>query len=405
MFSSPRVLIASATLVAAACAATASAADAPEPLPKPAAGCATFTDPAEDATAFALDPSLPPGPNDPDLDITSVVLATPPGKIRAYIKVSKLDVPAYGVGHAFFVSFVHNGKKVELSARQDVSGADEAHQAGEGAPFVQSMSSVTYDAAPIADAKVDAVFDTANSTVVLTTDRAPIEKAAKAPLDDGVAVTKPAAQSANDEVLSNLTADTANAQNDYTIGDNSCFGPPKAKLAVTAPGRAVAGHTVTVTGTLTDEADKPQGSKSVHVTVGSASADAITNESGAFSAAVRLSVAAGVYDTTTTFAGDDSLQTVTTSAKTVVSVQPTRTTLTAAASGSAVLLTAQLVDDLKAPVVGKTITWFVDGKATRTTRTDAKGRATFSAQKKHAIKAVYAGDKSRYAASQAARNT
>jgi hypothetical protein len=394
----------SAALLAATCAAAATA-TAADPLPKPAAGCATFTDPTDDATAFSLDPSLPPGPSDPDLDIVSVVLATPPGKIRAYVKVAKLGTPAYGTGHAFFVSFTHNGKQVEISAREDEAGVQDAHQAADGVPFVTSMASVTYAAAPIPDAHVDAVFDTASSTVVLTTDRAPIEKVSKAALDDGVVVTKLAAQSADDEFFSNLVADNATAKSDYTMGDNSCFVPPTAKLTLTAPAKAVAGHTITVTGALVDEADKPQGAKSVHITVGKASTDAVTDATGAFSAKLALNVAAGAYDTTATFAGDDSLQAVTTTARTVVTLQPTKTTLTAAPSGSAVLLTAQLVDDLGAPLAGKTITWSVDGKATRTTRTDAKGRATFSAQKKHAIKAAYAGDKTRYAPSQAARST
>lgn len=405
MPSSPHLLFTSAALLIATTAAAVSAAAATDTLPKPALGCASFTDPAGDATAFALDPALPPGPSDPDLDILAVVLASPPGKIRAYIKVAKLGTPAYGVGHAFIFSFRLNDKPVEISARQDQGSIDQAHRSAYGAPFVSPMSEVTYAAAPVADAKVDAVFDIATSTVVLTTDRAPIEKASKASLNDGEVVAKPVARSAYDEIVSTLVADTATARSDYAMGDNSCFAPPKAKLAVTAPGKAVAGHAVVVSGTLRDEADKPHASKTVRVTVGSASADAVTDANGAYSAKMKLDVAAGRYNVTATFAGDDSLQTTTSSATTVVSIQPTRTTLTAAPSGSAVLVTAQLVDDLGAPLAGKTITWFVDGKATRTSRTDAEGRGTFSAPKKRAIKAVYAGDKRRYAPSQAARNT
>jgi hypothetical protein len=372
-------------------------------LPVPTAGCATFTDPADDATPYAADPSLPPGPSDPDLDITGVVLATPPGKIRAYVKIAKLAEPEYGVGHAFYVGFTHNSKKVALSARQDVAPFQDAHEAADGQPLVQPMAAVTIDSAVIADAHVDAVFDTKTSTVILTTDRGPIEKAAKAALEDGTVVTKLVAQTTNDLFISNQVGDNATGKGDYTFGDNSCFVPPKGKLSLTAPAKAVAGHTIAVTGKLTDEADKPQTGKSVHVTVGTAAVDAVTDAAGAFTAQVRLNVPARTYDATATFAGDDTLQQTTATTPVAVALQPTRATLTAAASGSTTTVTVTLVDDTGVALAGKVITWSVDGKAVRTSRTDAKGRTSFATAPKHTVRAAYAGDKTRYAPTQATR--
>lgn len=383
--------------------AAASANAATDPVPLPTAGCSTFSDPTGDGTPFVVDPSLPPGPNDPDLDITGVVIATPPGKIRAYVKVATLGEPEYGIGHAFYVQFTHNSKLISLSGRQDVGQLDDAHRSAQSVPFVQQMAAVTMDAAPIADAHLDVVFDAKSSTVIMTTDREPIEKASKAALADGTVVTKLKAQSTNDQLISNQVADYATAKDDYTFGDNSCFVPPKAKVSLTAPAKAVAGHAIAVTGKLTDEADKPAAGKAVHVTLGNAAADAVTDATGAFTSQLKLNMPARAYEAALSFAGDDSLQAATASTPVVVVVQPTRSTLTAAASGASTTVTLLLVDDTGAPLAGKPVTWSVDGKAARTARTDAKGRSSFATAPKHTVSVAYAGDKTRYAPSQATR--
>ena len=378
-------------------ATTATAETEPPPPPLPAADCATFTDPTGDATPTA------PWPNDPDLDIKAVVLSTPPGKVRAYVKVDKLGDPAYGLGHAFFVSFFHGGKKVELSAREGGGDLRAVRPTLDGAPSTAPMTAVTYQAAKVPDAKLDVVWDTKNSMVVLTTDRAPIEKVAKAPLNDGIEVTKLAADSANDVITSNQLADSAVGTKGYTFGDNTCFAPPKAKLTLTAPARAVAGHTVVVAGALTDEAGKATATRTVTIGLGRVAGRAVTDPAGAFRAPVALNLNAGTYDVTATWLGDAGLGAAKTTRRMVVVVQPTRLALTAAPAGAARTLTAVLTDDLRRPLAGKVVTWSVDGKAVRTTRTDARGRTTFSSAAGHVVKAAYAGDRVRYGASAASK--
>ena len=386
-------------VVTAAAAGSAAAADAPAPLPVPAKGCTTFTDPADDATPFDFGVGAP-GPSDPDLDITGVVLASPPGKLRAYIKVAALGQPEFGVGHSFEVSFKHNGKVVAVFGSEDTEPVGAAHGALAGANlFAKPLTGVTWDGAVVAGAETQAVFDKTASTVVLTTDRAPIEKVSGASLADGTAVTEVKAQTAYDDVVSASVGDTATAPAGYTVGDNACFAPPRAKLTLTAPARAVAGHTVVLSGALTDAAGKASATRTVGIALGRLRTAGTTTPTGAYRAAVPLNLSAGSYTVTAGWAGDPSLAPATATARIVVSAQPTRATL----AGTASQLALVLVDDLGHPLAGKPVTWYVDGTAARAARTDAKGRATFATAPGHTVKAAYAGDRTRYLGSWAAK--
>jgi hypothetical protein len=386
-------------VVAAAAAGSASATDAPAPLPVPAKGCATFTDPAGDATPFDFGVGAP-GPSDPDLDITGVVLASPPGKLRAYIKVAQLGSPEFGAGHSFELFFKHNGRVASFFGSQDPEPVGTAHGAVAGAHlFARPLTGVTWDGVLVDGAETQAVFDQKTSTVVLTTDRAAIEKAAGASLADGTGVTEVKAQTAYDHVLTSSIGDTATAPAGYTVGDNACFTPPVAKLTLSAPARAVAGHTVVLSGALTDAAGKASATRTVGIALGRLRTAVTTTPTGAYRAAVPLNLSAGSYTVTAGWAGDPSLAPATATARIVVSAQPTRSTL----AGTASQLTLVLVDDLGHPLAGKPVTWSVDGTATATARTDAKGRATFSSAPGHTVKAAYAGDRTRYLGSWAAK--
>ena len=396
------LVYAALVLSAAVVAGTAAAAPETAPPPAPTAGCSTFSDPADDATPFNFGAPFPAGPSDPDLDITSVVLASPPGKLRAYLKVAKLGTPAYALGHTFSISFLHNGKRVKIYGGEDEEPVGAVHTAAAGGgAFVQPLTGVTYDAAPVAGAVVDAVFDTKASTVVLTTDRAPIEKVATAALADGVKVTEVLAESAYDQVVSTTLGDTAKTA-DYTVGDNACFAPPKSKLTLTAPARAVAGHAVVISGSLTDLAGKAGATRTVGIAIGRTKVTTTTSTTGAFRQVVPLELSAGSYAVTATWAGDASLAAGSVTRRMTVTKQPTRATLTAAPAGASTLLTVLLVDDLRRPLAGKPVTWSVGGKVVRTSRTDAKGRSTFSAAPGSGVRVAYAGD-ARYAPSTASR--
>lgn len=378
-------------------------AETPPPLPPaPTEGCVTFDDPAGDATAYNLRNGLPPGPDDPDLDLVGVVLASPPDKLRAYLQVTKLGAPAYGVGHFFVASAMHKGKLLEFFAVQDHAAVEGAHQSAATFGLAQRMSGVKYDGGVVADAVTEAVFDVDRSTVILTTDRAPIEKATGTSLSDGTILSKPGAQSANDLILTNLFADTAEGAEDFEVGSDPCFGQGPPSISLSAPSEAVAGHTVEVSGLLANDAGKASAHERVTITAGDLAVEAFTDEDGAFSRPFPLRMRAGSYEFTATFVSAGAPD-VRTSLPLVVTVQPTISTLTAQPTGDRTLLTFRLVDDLQQPLANKEVSWSVDGRPAGTTVTGADGRTTFTSPPKHTIRASYAGERERYAPSRAAK--
>jgi hypothetical protein len=395
-----RALAAAWVVSLTAVAATQSmAATDPPAIKMPRAGCATFTDPTGDST--------PPGGNDPDLDLTQATFASPPGKIRAFIHVDKLGSPSL-VGHVYDATFVLSGKVVALVGGADVTGVDTLHHASSGVGFGRPLTDVTYDAVTVPDATLDVVFDEAGSTVVLTTDRAPIEKAAKTSLADGVTVSGVAAHTYTDAYVSFGAADTAPKgvapdKSTYTIGDNRCFEPPKGHLTLKAPAGAVFGHPVPVGGVLTDDAGKPVMGKKVTVTTAGKPVDVTTDAAGAFSEQLAGTLTAGSYLVTAAFGGDDTLGQVQVSAPLVVRAAPSSIALTAVASGKQVIIKAQLLNDRRLPIANQVVTWYVDSKAVRTARTDSAGRTSFTTAPKHTVKITYVGWKGRYLASQASR--
>jgi hypothetical protein len=395
------------TLAAAAVAVTSptgNAADEPAAPPAPRAGCTTFTDAKGDAE---LGGELP---NDPDLDIVSVVLATPPGLLRAYVTVDKLDAPDVAPGHQFTVTMLLDGKPVVFYA-----GANSSAQvagvrgAAEGADAINTLSGVRYDGLDVPGATTDAVFDTKTSTVVLTTSRAPIEAASKKSLADGVVVTGVTAKSLGDFLYTVVAADTITGADadasKYTLGHNPCFAPPEGRLSLQVPVSVVSGHSALVSGVLTNEAGAAVGGKTVKLTVAGKSATVTSGADGKFSASFAITSNAGPQPVTATWAGDDTLQAVTATAPLLVTIQPTSTGLTSAVSGTGVVAQATLLNDLRKPVAGQTITWYVDGKAAGTSRTDAAGRASLRTVKGKLVKAAFAGVRNHYAASSASRRT
>jgi len=380
------------------------AADAPAAPPAPRAGCATFADDKEDGKLGQL------LPNDPDLDIVNVVLASPPGLLRAYVQVTELGVPEYAAGHQFTASFLLDGKPVVIFAGQDSPAAlDDVHGAANTAGAGSVLNGVSFNGVRIADAKLEVVWDEKTNTVVMTTDRASIEAASKLSLADGTLVKEAAAKSFGDYVYATLGADTATGKtpetSTYTIGDNTCFAPPEGKLSLQVPTSIVSGHTAVVSGVLSTATGTAVAGKQVSLALAGKTVTVTSAADGKFSASFAITSNAGSYPVTATWAGDDTLQKVTATAPLLVKIQPTSTSLASAVSGTAVVVKATLLDDIRKPIGGQTITWYVDGKAVGTSRTDSAGRASWRTVKGKLVKASYAGIRNRYAASSASRRT
>ena len=403
-----RIVIARLGLLAVATAAvtvtppTGNAAEEPVAPPMPRAGCATFVDDKGDGQIGGE------VPNDPDLDILDVVVASPPGLIRAYVHVDKLGIPEYAIGHQFSLTFQLESKPVVIFVGQDdPSEFEDVHTAGAG--LVGRLNGVTYNGVAVADAKLEAVWDEKTSTVIMTTDRASLEKASKLTLADGLQVKGVTAKSLGDYVYSTIGADTAAAKTPetqvYTLGDNICFAPPEGKLALQVPASVTAGHTAVVSGLLSTATGTPVAGKAVTLAVAGKTANVTSGTDGTFSASFAMNNNAGSYPVTASWAGDDSLTAATVTAPLLVKIQPTSTTLTSAISGTTVTVKATLLNDLRKPIAGQSITWYVDGKAVGTYRTDSLGRTSLRTVRGKTVKAVYAGVRNRYAASSASRRT
>lgn len=201
------LLLSSVLVAGSAVAGTGAHAEDPPPVPK--SGCATFSDPAGDDLT-----------GDPSVDIVNVVLASPPQKLRAYIQVSQLDMPK-APGHVFSFWFLLNGTAVELKAGRGTGPAGAVRPALP--PPALPITGVTYNGNPVEGGVVDVVFDTDNNMVVLTTDRAPIEKASGASLADGAYLAESEANAVLDFVVSMAGGDSAKSEGDYEIGDNRCL--------------------------------------------------------------------------------------------------------------------------------------------------------------------------------------
>lgn len=374
--------------------------DAPPAPPTPREGCATYTDAAGDAKVGNA------APTDPDLDITKVVMASPPGLLRAYITVDKLDTPQLAPGHQFLVSFLLESKPVTFYAGTDDEEAGAAREAAEAGTLASPLTGATYNGVTVKDSKTSAIYDTKTNTVILTTERAPIEAAAKGSLADGTLVKTLTVKSLADFIYTTVTADTATgtdaAKSEYTIGDNVCFAPPAGKLTLTAPASVVAGHTALVSGVLTTATGTAVAGKNVTVSLAGKTAQVTSGADGTFSTTFTVTTA-GAYTATATWAGDDTLTTATASAPVTVKIQPTTTTLSSTVSGTTVTVKALVLDDLKKPVAGQTVTWLVDGKAAGSSKTDSTGRATLRTTRNHTVKGTFAGVRNRYASSYGTR--
>lgn len=367
------------------------AADTQPAIRLPNAGCVTFSDPAGDAAA--------PWGADSDLDITWAAFTSPVGKIRVFIHLAKLGSPTL-IGHIYSASFVFNTKVLKFFGGEDGAGFESIPRDPTG-QLGKPLNYVTYDNHQIPDLEPAVVFDQDKSLVILTVDRAPIEAFVKAPLADGLTVTAVGVAAEGDGYTANISADNAPktippAQSTYTIGDNHCVTPPKGVLTLTSPSTSVYGHEFTLSGVLKDETDKVIAGKPVSLMLDGKTQDLTTDPNGAISYVVPSTLLSGGYDLKATFAGDDDLQAAQASVHVDIAAAPTRMTLTSAPSGRSVIVKAVLLNDLKKPMAGQVITWLVDGKVTKTTKTDATGKATFTTAPRHSIKASFAGVSRRY---------
>lgn len=371
--------------------ASASASGSPSPggAETPAAGCSTYTDPKGDSNA-AIGPAG--FGNDPDLDILSVTFKTTPEVLSAYIKVDKLAAKPSGQqfsGHKFDFGFTHNGKAIVLAASATGTGTG------------------TVGGTANADLKPKAVFDIPSSQVIISIDRASIEKAGGAPLPDGTVITKTSARSTaviatGGQSVADTAVGATPEQQTYTVGDNRCFpasaspgsGTGAARLTVSAPARVQSSDVEVVAATLKDSSGAPLAGKRVTAQVGSgAVVSGTTGSSGQVRLLPRVTDPAGRRVLSVRYAGDASgtgNAQVRLSITVVAEVSKIASTSTGAGSLRTFTITLTDDDSPRHPYVGAAVTFAYSGKTVKVS-TNRYGRASVQAKPGARIDVRYPG--------------
>ena len=380
--------------------------------PLPDAECNTIGDVKGDANHTVAGGA--PGVQEPDLDITGLVLEATPDVVRSYVRVNALKSrPQSAIGHTYYTVFTVGGKVVSLVA----SGFDPAQMKtvvdtisttsnGARQPSVRMTVAGTY-----VPSSITATFDTTNSMVVVSVPRAELETAVGAPIPDGTELSVVYARTASSygpsggffvdsTVLDNGTASTAT----WVTGDNACFAPPDAQLLNVGATAAQYTDSVAVAGRLLSAAGTPLAGKAVRFAVGSRAVTAVTGADGVARTAFNPLATAGGHTLVTTFAGDKDAGPATITTPFAVVAEKTKVVLTVTRSGTRRTVVAKLTDDDGRAVAGQTITWLVNGKRISSAKTSSTGTVTFrSALPGQTVTARFAAVAGKYEGSSAAK--
>jgi hypothetical protein len=375
---------------------------APAPAGGPAAGCNTFADPKGDATIVVQGPAATP--NDPDLDLTGLVLQSTADSFRAYLRVDKLATrPQMSSGHAFYANFTVNKKAVQLitsayDPAQLSQPGDALAAATAGQPVFVNPSTRMTVAGSYVPSTLKGTFDAKASMVTLTIPRAELAKAVGG-FDDGNVLTlvygrdsatNPGAGGFFVDSTAKDNSTGATAADAWTVGDNACFAaaaPAASPLTNVGAVKAQYGDVAAVGAKLVDAAGAAVAGKTVTFALGGSTATGVTGADGVAKASLTVKDKAGKRSLA--ISADD--------AKTAVAftVLVEKTALKAAGSKGAV--TATLTDDDKKPVAGQAVT-FTSGSKKVTAKTDAKGVAKATGLPAGNVKVSYAGATGMYAA-------
>jgi len=347
--------------------------------------------------------------DNPALDIRAVNLRLTSTDLEVFMGLqgdpTKSTMAAYDGSWRYEVSFTLNGKNFDY-------GLDQDNTADPGKELVPA-STVLWK--PMASAGSTPVVPkstgkfvsgaTANdlSWVVLTSPRAEVEKAV-GPITDGVDVFKSISGFTYTYAGSNVhpTVDLAQPSgptSQYVAGDDWCFGPPPTSLSSLTVPAATYHHAETMSAVLQDQDGKPLVGKPVTFTINAptpVTAPATTDTTGLAKATfTSITLPAGSYPVTATFPGEDTtLKTSSVTGTLKVSAQKTVFTALKIAKASATTrtVTTTLLDDLKKPIAGVRVDWYVNGKKTTSSTTDKTGKVVLKGAKPgQKVQARYAG--------------
>lgn len=346
-------------------------------------------------------------PDNPALDIRAVDLRLTATQLEVFMGVQGNPTTAtmqpYEGAWRYEVTFSLGSKFFDYGLDRDNPADPGKELAPASSALFEPKASVT-GVAQIKGSTGTFVGGTGNalSWIVLTSPRSEVE-AAVGPITDGTdtftgisGITS--VETSNDPATADTTTATG-AQAKYVAGDDWCFGPPPTSLSSLAVTPAIYHHSTSMSATLLDEDGKPVAGQPVNFTIQGpqpATATGTTDANGVATATfASVPVPAGTYPVTATFPGEGTtLKTSSVSGTLTVSAQktvfgPLKVTK---ASTSTRTVTVALLDDLKKPVAGAKVDWYVNGKKITTATTDKTGTVVLRGVKPgQKIQAKYAG--------------
>jgi hypothetical protein len=398
-------MVAAARLVPAA-------GDTPAPTPDVPRDVCTHAigDPAGDAKPVSAGVSgTALTDNNPGLDVEAINARVTATQLQVFLGVNHFDAPAkmanYETAWRYTVTLKANGKLITFGAEMNNPALPSTLYPADGALYDHGYIFVSTNG-DLAGATVSFAPGTGShlSWIVYTAPRDKVEKAISQPLSPGTPLTNVTASTQDytvehtlpggDSLPSTLTA----AQDQLTVGDEWCFGPPPTALSTVTVPAATYGHPATVSAVLKDENGKALAGKPVTFTVQDPRGTTVTGTTDANGLATAtfpaVTVPAGSYPLVAQFAGEGTtLKTSSATGTLVVAAQKTAfSALKIAKSGAARTVAATLLDDLKKPVASVKVDWYVNGKKTTTTTTDKTGKTVLGGVKPgQKVQARFAG--------------
>ena len=416
------VVLTTAAAMVAGAGSLLAAAHAADPLPAdyPAAGCFTYTDPADDS----VDPS---GQlvTDPTLDISGFALETTDTSLKAYVRVPGLsnnpqDEAPFD-GRRFTLKFTFNkhvfsaaGSEYAMGSGPIRDGLAQTGQAGHvtqlgvDTPAVDPTNPAFVTSKGYVDSGLKVTFDYTNGWVNFDLPISDIQKYGGATFTGDL--TGIVVQAQTDEYAVGSVWDSApdldannNPVGKWTVGANTCFGPAPAVVTNLGATKVQYGDTAALSAKVTDASGAAIADAPVTFTIGKLLTTATTNSNGIASAKLTPTVVAGSYSLVETFAGSDTAGRATATTPFSVVAEKSVLALTEKTSGTGRIVTATLRDDDHHALAKQVIAWSVNGKAAGKSTTSSTGTATFRAKPGETVKAVFASVSGKYAGTSASR--
>jgi hypothetical protein len=421
-------VLATAAAMAAGAGSLLGPAHAADPLPAdyPAAGCFTYTDPADDAVLLAF--------ADADRDITGFALETTDSSLKAYARVPQLTNDPMSLapfdGHRFSLKFTFNKHVFSASGSDYASGSGDAGSGSLRDGLAQTghaghVTQLGVDTPPIdptnpdptlltapgyVDSGLKVTFDYKNGWIVFDLPIADIEKYGEAKFTGDITALSIAGQS--DEYAVGSVWDTApdndangDPQGKWTVGDNKCFGPPAAVLTNVGATKVQYGDSATVATKVTDASGAPVNGAAVTFALGRLLTTAHTNARGIATAKLTPKDVAGAYTLVETYDGSATVGKATLSTPFSVAAEKTALAMKEASNGAKRTVTATLRDDDRHVLAKQRIAWFINGKAAGKGVTSSAGTVSLPVRRGATVKAVFAGAAGKYAGSSASHKT